>query len=69
MVAATMVFTGCGGSQSSSGGSNAAEALSGKVSASGSTALLPLLKPAQEAFQEKMPRLRSMWPAAVPLPV
>lgn len=53
MVAATMVFTGCGGSQSSSGGSNAAEALSGKVSASGSTALLPLLKPAQEAFQEK----------------
>lgn len=54
MVAASMVLTGCGGSQGagSGSGSGAGTELSGKVSASGSTALLPLLKPAQEAFQD-----------------
>lgn len=51
MVSAAMVFTGCGGSQSASSGSDAE--VSGKISASGSTALLPLLKPAQEEFQNK----------------
>lgn len=54
MVSASMLLTGCGGSQSGAKDSGAAETqISGKVSASGSTALLPLLKPAQEAFQQK----------------
>lgn len=53
MVGASVVFTGCGGQQGASSGSGASSAVSGKVSASGSTALLPLLKPAQEAFQDK----------------
>ena len=53
MLSAAMVFTGCGGSQSASSGSGSGAAISGKVSASGSTALLPLLKPALEAFQDK----------------
>ena len=52
MVCASMVLTGCGGSQSASSGASSSAELSGKVSASGSTALLPLLKPAQEAFQD-----------------
>ena len=53
MVAASLVLTGCGGSQGAGSGSGSgATELSGKVSASGSTALLPLLKPAQEAFQD-----------------
>lgn len=51
MVAATMLFTGCGGSQQSA--KDAATELTGKISASGSTALLPLLKPAQEDFQNQ----------------
>ena len=53
MVGASVVFTSCGGQQGASSGSGASSAVSGKVSASGSTALLPLLKPAQEAFQDK----------------
>lgn len=53
MVGASVVFTGCGGQQGASSGSGASSAVSGKVSASGSTALLPLLKPAQEGFQDK----------------
>ncbi|MDY4474849.1 substrate-binding domain-containing protein, partial [Mitsuokella sp.] len=56
VVASTAVLlTGCGGGsqQAASSGSGAAQEISGKISASGSTALLPLLKPAQEAFQEK----------------
>ncbi len=52
MVSASMVLTGCGGSQGASSGASSSAELSGKVSASGSTALLPLLKPAQEAFQD-----------------
>ena len=50
MMSAMMLLTGCGGPQKAASGS---ESLSGKISASGSTALLPLLKPAQEAFQAK----------------
>ena len=52
-LSAAMLITGCGGGQSASSGSGAATELSGKVSASGSTALLPLLKPAQEEVQNK----------------
>ncbi len=50
-----MLLTGCGGSQqaATSGSGSGEAAISGKISASGSTALLPLLKPAQEAFQDK----------------
>ena len=53
MVSAAMVFTGCGGSQGSSDSAGADNAVAGKISASGSTALLPLLKPAQEEFQNQ----------------
>lgn len=56
MVVSTMLFAGCGSSDNqaaSSGGDKAASTLEGKVSASGSTALLPMLKPAQEAFEQK----------------
>ena len=53
-VSASMLLTGCGGSQqAATSGSSSGAAISGKISASGSTALLPLLKPAQEAFQDK----------------
>ncbi len=51
MVSAMMLLTGCGGSQTADNGK--AGEVSGKISASGSTALLPLLKPAQEEFQAK----------------
>lgn len=44
--ASALLFTGCGG-----GAAGTDAGLSGKISASGSTALLPLLKPAQEEFQ------------------
>ena len=50
MMSAMMLLTGCGGPQKAASGG---ESLSRKISASGSTALLPLLKPAQEAFQAK----------------
>lgn len=52
MVSASMILAGCGGTQQAAETSGAAQ-IAGKISASGSTALLPLLKPAQEAFQEK----------------
>ncbi|MDD6698910.1 MAG: phosphate ABC transporter substrate-binding protein [Veillonellaceae bacterium] len=54
-VSASMLLAGCGGSQqaATSGAGSGEAAISGKISASGSTALLPLLKPAQEAFQDK----------------
>ena len=45
------VFAGCGGGEKPQASSGASSELTGKVTASGSTALLPLLKPAQEAFQ------------------
>ena len=53
MLVGTMLFAGCGGSQQSTGDKAKEASIEGKVSASGSTALLPLLKPAQEAFQNK----------------
>lgn len=53
MVAGTMVFTGCGGDKAASSSGAADTKIEGKISASGSTALLPLLKPAQEEFQNK----------------
>ena len=52
MLIGSMVFAGCGGSQQGAGDGKSA-AIAGTVSASGSTALLPLLKPAQEQFQNK----------------
>ena len=59
MVISTMLFAGCGGNDnaaSTSGSDKSAPALEGKVSASGSTALLPMLKPAQEAFEKQYER-------------
>ena len=55
VASAAVLLTGCGGGsqQASSSSGSAAQEISGKISASGSTALLPLLKPAQEAFQDK----------------
>lgn len=53
LVSASMLLAGCGGGVSQQAASSGGEKISGKISASGSTALLPLLKPAQEAFQDK----------------
>ena len=55
VASAAVLLTGCGGGsqQAASSSGSAAQEISGKISASGSTALLPLLKPAQEAFQDK----------------
>lgn len=53
LVSASMLPAGCGGGGSQQAASSGGEKISGKISASGSTALLPLLKPAQEAFQDK----------------
>ena len=55
VASAAVLLAGCGGGsqQASSSSGSAAQEISGKISASGSTALLPLLKPAQEAFQDK----------------
>lgn len=53
MVSAAMLVTGCGGSQGASDHAGAEQEVAGKISASGSTALLPLLKPAQEEFQNQ----------------
>lgn len=53
LVSASMLLAGCGGGGSQQAASSGVEKISGKISASGSTALLPLLKPAQEAFQDK----------------
>lgn len=53
MVSAAMLFTGCGGSQGALESAGTSSAVSGKISAAGSTALLPLLKPAQEEFQNQ----------------
>ena len=52
VVSAAVLLAGCGGG-ASGGSSGAATEVSGKISASGSTALLPLLKPAQEEFQNQ----------------
>ena len=53
LVSASMLLAGCGGGGFQQAASSGGEKISGKISASGSTALLPLLKPAQEAFQDK----------------
>ena len=55
VASAAVLLMGCGGGsqQAASSSGSAAQEISGKISASGSTALLPLLKPAQEAFQDK----------------
>lgn len=53
LVTSTLLLAGCGKDEKKA----ATEDLSGKVTASGSTALLPLLKPAQEILQEKYPNL------------
>ena len=53
LVSASMLLAGCGGGGSQQAASSGGEKISGKISVSGSTALLPLLKPAQEAFQDK----------------
>ena len=53
LVSASMLLAGCGGGGSQQAASSGGEKISGKISASGSTALLPMLKPAQEAFQDK----------------
>ena len=53
LVSASMLLAGCGGGGSQQAASSGGEKISGKISASGSTALLPLLKSAQEAFQDK----------------
>ncbi|MCR5833869.1 MAG: phosphate ABC transporter substrate-binding protein [Selenomonadaceae bacterium] len=47
VIGAAVLVTGCGG------GDNVSNESSNKITASGSTALLPLLKPAQEIFQQK----------------
>ena len=52
-VSTAVLLAGCGGAPSAAGGSGAETEIAGKISASGSTALLPLLKPAQEEFQNK----------------
>lgn len=53
MLIGSMVFAGCGGADKAAVGDKAVFVIEGTVSASGSSALLPLLKPAQEAFQNK----------------
>lgn len=52
LVVGMSVVAGCGGKKEEAKGAGAAE-IQGTVTASGSTALLPLLKPAQEEFQKK----------------
>ncbi|QDR83344.1 phosphate ABC transporter substrate-binding protein [Sporomusa termitida] len=54
MLLGVSVVAGCGGQQKAAQEAPAAQAeLAGTVTASGSTALLPFLKPAQEEFQKK----------------
>lgn len=54
LIVGVMLAAGCGGGREAG---SAGDALTGKVTASGSTALLPLLKPAQEEFQAKHARV------------
>lgn len=51
MLAVSMLVSGCGGDKKSDTG--AAKGVEGKVTAQGSTALLPILKVAQEQFEAK----------------
>lgn len=58
MLVGSMVFSGCGGAdKAATGDATKVAAIEGTVSASGSTALLPLLKPAQEELQKKHDKL------------
>ena len=50
------LVAGCGGAEKKDAAKSASE-ISGTVTASGSTALLPFLKPAQEEFQKKNPKV------------
>lgn len=50
------LIAGCGGGKKEEAKAGSAE-IQGTVTASGSTALLPLLKPAQEEFQKKNPKV------------
>ena len=59
LMVGAMVFAGCGADKAAS--SSGSAALEGKISASGSTALLPLLKPAQEDFQNKNAKVTVNW--------
>lgn len=49
----TALLAGCSGTPADRNETDIAAEMTGKVAVSGSTALLPLLKPAQEAFQEQ----------------
>lgn len=53
MVMGVSLLAGCGGAKKDDAKSTAQGEVAGTVTASGSTALLPLLKPAQEEFQKK----------------
>ena len=55
MLAVSMLVTGCGGDKKA--GTDAAKTVEGKVTAQGSTALLPILKVAQEQFEAKNPKV------------
>ncbi len=58
VVLGTSLIAGCGGGEKKKEEpQKAAAELTGTVTASGSTALLPLLKPAQEEFQKKNPKV------------
>ncbi len=52
MMLGVAMIAGCGGSDKKAEDTAKPAAIEGTVSASGSTALLPLLKPAQEEFQK-----------------
>lgn len=54
VLAVSMLTTGCGGDKKAA--TDAAKGVEGKVTAQGSTALLPILKVAQEQFESKNPK-------------
>ncbi|SDE24610.1 phosphate ABC transporter substrate-binding protein [Sporomusa acidovorans] len=58
MMLGVSLLAGCGGQKEAPKDAGKAQAeISGTVTASGSTALLPFLKPAQEEFQKKNPKV------------
>lgn len=56
VIGASMLAAGCGGGSAKKEEPKKAEAVEGTVTASGSTALLPLLKAGQEEFQKNNPK-------------